>query len=58
MLFYIIKEVKVVLSVTRDNHIKITRGDSAILQLAWEDEHGVPYLPTEADGLGVYIGIT
>ena len=50
--------MKVVLSVTRDNHIKITRGDSAILQLAWEDENGVPYLPTEADGLGVYIGIT
>ena len=38
------------LSVTRDNHIKITRGDSAVLQLAWEDEHGVSYLPTEADG--------
>ncbi|PNH22015.1 hypothetical protein CAL30_03415 [Megasphaera hutchinsoni] len=37
------------LSVTRDNHIKITRGDSAILQLAWEDENGAPYLPTEAD---------
>ena len=37
------------LSVTRDNHIKITRGDSAILQLAWEDENGAPYLPLEAD---------
>jgi len=48
--FYTIKEVKAVLSVTRDNHIKITRGDSAILQLVWEDEHGAPYLPTEADG--------
>lgn len=37
------------LSVTRDNHIKITRGDSAILQLALEDENGAPYLPLEAD---------
>ena len=37
------------LSVTRDNHIKITRGDSAILQLALEDENVAPYLPTEAD---------
>lgn len=41
--------MKAVLSVTRDNHIKITRGDSAILQLALEDENGASYLPTEAD---------
>lgn len=43
------KEVKKLLCIDEQNHIKITRGDSAMMGLSIEDENGEIYTPTDAD---------
>lgn len=37
------------LTIDEENHIRLTRGDSAILSLSIEGENGEPYVPTDAD---------